>query len=158
MMDVIRDAWPWVLLAYLLGLLCGWLVTRLYYRDRLATLERELQKSRSSSAAGFVSASTLTAENPSSRPTIPGERIRLNDLEVIEGIGPKIARLLNDDGIVTWADLATAQVARLERILDTAGHDYQMHVPGTWPRQAKLLAEGRWQEFKDLTDELQGGR
>lgn len=148
MMDVIRDAWPWVLLAFLLGLLCGWLVTWLYYRDL-----------RFESRTGIASTSTLRTNrlNRGSR-IIGGVKLRLNDLGVIEGIGPKIEKLLNRGGIRTWEELAAAPVSRLEGILNAAGHDYQMHVPGTWPEQARLLAEGRWEEFKELTDRLTGGR
>lgn len=148
MMDVIRDAWPWVLFAYLLGLLCGWLVTRLYYRG----LPSERR-------TGLASTSTLPADQlaEGSR-IIGGVRLRLNDFGVIEGIGPKIEKLLNQGGIRTWDELAATKVSRLEGILDAAGHDYQMHVPETWPRQAKLLAEGKWAEFKELTDRLKGGR
>ena len=85
----------------------------------------------------------------------PGEP---DDLKVIEGIGPKIEGLLNDDGIHTWRQLADAAVDRLQTVLDRAGPRYRVHDPGTWPQQAGLAAEGRWQELEKLKDELDGGR
>ncbi|MEZ5080536.1 MAG: hypothetical protein R2878_07775 [Thermoleophilia bacterium] len=89
---------------------------------------------------------------------ILGRRIKIDDLTVVEGIGPKIARLCGENGISTWRQLAAAPVTRLQGILDAAGPSYRMHTPATWPRQAELLAEGRWEAFRDLVGELRGGR
>ena len=80
------------------------------------------------------------------------------DLKGVEGIGPKIEELLQAGGVGTWAGLATTAVERLQEILDGGGPRYQVHDPGTWPRQADLLASARWDEFTTLTDELDGGR
>ncbi len=30
--------------------------------------------------------------------------------------------------------------------------------PGTWPEQAKMAAEGKWDELKKWQDELNGGK
>ncbi len=79
-------------------------------------------------------------------------------LTLVEGIGPKIAGLLNDDGINTFADLADAQVEKLAEILAAAGPRYQMHKPDTWPQQAALARDGKMDELKKLQDELDGGK
>ena len=81
-----------------------------------------------------------------------------DDLTKIEGIGPKISELLNNDGISSYADLAAAEEARLQTVLDNAGSRYQMHDPETWPEQAQLAADGKWDELNKLQEELQGGR
>lgn len=81
-----------------------------------------------------------------------------DDLVIIEGIGPKIAELLIQDGITTFAQLAETSVARIQEILDTAGSAYNVHEPATWSKQAELAAAGNWDEFKTLQDELKGGR
>ena len=90
--------------------------------------------------------------------TVLGRRIRLDDLTVVEGIGPKIAELLQAAGISSWWGLATGGVEPVQRVLTDAGARFQMHDPSTWPRQAELLAHGRWVEFRELTDRLDGGR
>jgi len=54
--------------------------------------------------------------------------------------------------------LANTEVPALRSMLDAAGPRFQMHEPATWPQQAHLLATGAWQEFKELTDRLDGGR
>lgn len=81
-----------------------------------------------------------------------------NDLKVIEGVGPKIEQLLKKSGINNWDELANATVSRLQEILDAAGDRYRIHDPGTWPKQAELLAKGDFAAFKEYTDFLQGGK
>ena len=81
-----------------------------------------------------------------------------DDLKKVEGIGPKIEKLLNADGIMTWRQLSEAEIDRLKRILDAAGPRYRIHDPGTWPQQAGLAADGKWDELEKLQDELSGGK
>jgi len=66
-----------------------------------------------------------------------------DDLKVIEGIGPKMATILNEAGIVTFKQLATTKVATLREILAAAGPRYKMHNPSNWAKQAKLAAAGK---------------
>ncbi len=80
------------------------------------------------------------------------------DLKMIEGIGPKIESLLNDAGIFTWRQLADTDVDRLEEILKAAGDRYRIHDPATWPQQADLATQGKWEELEKLQDDLIGGR
>lgn len=87
-----------------------------------------------------------------------GKKIKLDDLTVVEGIGPKISELCSGIGITTWRQLADTDVAELQSMLDAAGSRYSVHKPGTWPQQSALLANGEWDAFKTLTDQLDGGR
>ena len=81
-----------------------------------------------------------------------------DDLKKIEGIGPKIAEHLNKAGIHTFADLGKAKQTTLKEILAAAGPRYKMHNPGSWPKQSKLAAKGKWNELKALQDKLDGGK
>lgn len=81
-----------------------------------------------------------------------------DDLRKIEGIGPKIAEILAGAGIGTYAELAGATPDHLREILEAAGSRYKMFDPTTWPEQAGLAAEGRWDELKELQGRLSGGR
>jgi len=85
------------------------------------------------------------------------EAAEADDLRKIEGIGPKIAEIFNLAGISTFADLAATSVEKLSEILTDAGSKYASKNPGTWPEQAKLAAEGNWDELKDLHEKLKGG-
>jgi large subunit ribosomal protein L17 len=81
-----------------------------------------------------------------------------DDLTKIEGIGPKIAEILKAGKIMTYAKLADTKPAKISALLDAAGPRFQMHDPGSWPRQAKLAAAGKWKELEKLQDELDGGK
>jgi predicted flap endonuclease-1-like 5' DNA nuclease len=81
-----------------------------------------------------------------------------DDLTKIEGIGPKIAELLNNAGIDTFATLAGTKKTSISQILTNAGSRYAMHDPTTWSQQAKLAATGKWEQLKKLQDELKGGK
>jgi large subunit ribosomal protein L27 len=83
---------------------------------------------------------------------------KMDDLKIVEGVGPKIEQLLVEGGIDTWVALSEAPVERLKEILDAAGPRYQIHNPSTWPAQAKFAAEGKFDELKEYQDMLIGGR
>ncbi|AZQ43277.1 50S ribosomal protein L21 [Nonlabens ponticola] len=86
---------------------------------------------------------------PAKKATAKGD-----DLKKIEGIGPKIASTLADAGMGTFAELAKADPAKISEIIaDVRGN----HVPDTWPQQAQLAADGKWDELKELQDRLDGG-
>lgn len=81
-----------------------------------------------------------------------------DDLTKIEGVGPKIAGLLNDAKINSFEELANSSPDSIKKILEAAGPRYQMHNPGSWPKQAGLAAAGKFDELKALQDELDGGK
>ena len=81
-----------------------------------------------------------------------------DDLTKIEGIGPKIASLLNDAGIMTFANLAATDASKVKEILAAAGSRFTMHDPTTWGDQAQLAAEGKWEQLQKWQDILDGGK
>lgn len=87
-------------------------------------------------------------------PEAPSEE----DLTLIEGIGAKIKDLLYKNGIRNFKQLSESSPESLKAILDAAGKRYQMHDPGSWPRQAALAAGGDLEGLKVLQAELVGGR
>ena len=78
-----------------------------------------------------------------------------DDLSLIEGIGPKIAELLNANGITSFAELGSRQPTEISAILGPA---FSAHDPATWPQQAQMAASGQWDQLKAWQDELDGGR
>lgn len=81
-----------------------------------------------------------------------------DDLKKIEGIGPKIEKLLQVAGIQNFKDLSKAKQTVLKNVLTEAGSRYKMHDPTTWPEQAKLAAKGQWDALAKLQEELKGGK
>jgi predicted flap endonuclease-1-like 5' DNA nuclease len=82
--------------------------------------------------------------------------ISLEDLTIIEGIGPKINSLLHSAGINSLDHLADCDVSRLKAIL--AGAGLRLADPSSWPEQAKLAASGDLDTLADLKSSLKGGR
>ncbi len=81
-----------------------------------------------------------------------------DDLKAVEGIGPKIEGLLKDAGINTWRKLSQTSVDKIQDILNAAGKRYKLADPGTWPKQAEMCADGRWDDLSEYQDFLQGGK
>jgi len=77
-----------------------------------------------------------------------------DDLTKIEGIGPKIASVLAENGITTFAALADAKDEDTqEMIKDVRGN----HNAGSWNEQAELARDGKWDELQTMQDALDGG-
>jgi predicted flap endonuclease-1-like 5' DNA nuclease len=113
---------------------------------RVAELEAEVQRLRTPAAIDLAAARAAGFE-------LKGA----DDLEVIEGIGPKIAELLYAAGVKTFAQLASAAPARIQAVLDAAGANFKLADPGTWPDQADLAARNRWAALKAMQDGLTAG-
>ncbi|MFM8372012.1 MAG: hypothetical protein ACKOCO_06475 [Bacteroidota bacterium] len=87
-----------------------------------------------------------------------GAKVKYDNLEIVEGIGPKIAELLKAAGIDTWLALAESTADKIREILDGGGSAFQMHDPSTWPAQARLAENGDLDGLKKLQDELNAGK
>lgn len=136
-------------------------------RDRLKAELAECRAASRGAASGVAAFAGVgdapavverVAPDVSGAEAVLGKKITLDDLKVVEGVGPKIEELMHGVGITTWWGLADAPVDSLRSMLDAAGPRFQIQEPGTWPQQARLLAEGSWAEFKALTDRLDGGK
>jgi len=79
-----------------------------------------------------------------------------DDLTIIEGIGPKVSKLLAGIGITTFAQLAEADLGKLRETLDGAGYRYM--EPDGWVEQATLAAKGDIDGLQKLQEMLKGGR
>jgi predicted flap endonuclease-1-like 5' DNA nuclease len=95
----------------------------------------------------------LLAEQPAEMISKPQEArtIVQDDLKAVMGIGSKIARLLLNRGITTWKALSEATPEYLREILiSDGGERFRVNNPESWPYQARLLNEGRFDELKEL--------
>ena len=79
-----------------------------------------------------------------------------DDLKSLEGIGPKVSKILNEAGIHSFSDLAKANAEDVDKVLDEAG--LQMMDSAGWIEQARLAAKGDTEGLMKLQDELKGGR
>jgi len=82
-----------------------------------------------------------------------------DDLTVIEGIGPKSVKALEKAGITTWAQIASMTAEELDDVVRVQGGvSLVAGSTKSWPKQAKLLVEGKFEEFQAYIGKLKGGR
>nr|WP_321414582.1 30S ribosomal protein S2 [uncultured Allomuricauda sp.] len=79
------------------------------------------------------------------------------NLTKIEGIGPKAAEALVESGITTYAELAKADADDIKETLTEASSTLAHLDPTSWPKQAKMAADGNWDELKEWQDSVKGG-
>jgi predicted flap endonuclease-1-like 5' DNA nuclease/HAMP domain-containing protein len=130
-------------------------------RDRLRAelgSARPVRSSAHSSAHPDSAAGRTRIATPdvAAASVVLGQDVVLDDLCVIVGVGPAVESLCHRIGIRTWWDLAATEPSLLRTMLIDA--HLAVGDSTSWPRQARLLAEGRWAEFKALSDELAAGR
>ena len=138
----------WAIATGLAGLVIGYWLARRSYEDN--QLQAAVTAASSAAIAALPEATVA--------PTAAAKAVDPDDLSKIEGVGPKIAELINGGGIMTFAQLAAAPVERLQELLDGAGERYRVHNPATWPMQAGLATDGKWDELEELQDRLDGGK
>ncbi len=169
--------WLWPFIAGVLCGILGYLLGKSLYSKWIKKyndlkVEFDNSEKRVSELEGLLDDCKKNSNLVSSRPlgfaSIPfdaetakvvfGKKVKQDDLKIVEGIGPKIEELFNNEGIKTWKELSETTVERCQEILDKGGDSFKFHVPTTWPKQAKLAYEGKWKELLDWQDELDGGK
>jgi predicted flap endonuclease-1-like 5' DNA nuclease len=133
-------------------------------RGRIANLEQvvaerdqlraELDAANGASAPAPVDThmpDVAVAPDVAAASAVLGRAVVADDLTVIPGIGPNVEQLCHGIGIRTWYDLSTTEASLLRTMLVDAGPRFSTHDPSLWPEMARLLSEGRWQEFKDVS-------
>ena len=115
--------------------------------EKLAAYEPEDSKEDAEETPpGFVAAN-IEVDDP-----------KLNDLKIVEGIGPKLEELLKEHGIVNLAVLAQTKSEDIKGILNNEGGRFKLANPTTWPKQAQMAFDGKWDELKEYQDVLDGGK
>lgn len=159
--------WWWLL--WLLPFILGWLLGKAMnssWKSKAEQLEKDLAACRSrckglegdlsaaksrpsvAKAAAPVMAAAAAAPKPK-KPEKSGAWLKLknDNLQIVEGIGPKMNEVLKENGVTTWSVLASKTGHELKAILDKYGDKYQIIDPHDWPAQAKLAAEDRWDDL-----------
>lgn len=152
--------WLWVTLAFLVIAFFIWLFGRDKGGQGAQMAHPTQHEAEAQSAPTPEPIAIEASPEPDHATAQRGEEIppaAADNLEIIEGIGPKIAGLLSQTGITTFAQLAQTEPERLVEIL-TAANLQRLANPGTWPRQAALAAEGKWDELTAYQQTLKAGR
>ena len=125
--------------------------------EKVAPVKKETKKAEPKAKATTpkVEAKKVAPKAAAKKPAAKKATGKADDLKKIEGIGPKIASTLVEAGVSTFADLAKTKPAKISEIIAGVRGN---HVTDTWPKQAKLAADGKWDELKKWQDELDGGK
>ncbi len=163
------DAWWQHLLMLLVAAIIGYIIGYITKQSEIGDLEAELASLESDlgdcqaskkvviATPAYIAPQAIAPVIEAVTPVV-AVPITPDDLKIVEGIGPKIEELLNNEAILTFAQLADTSAERIKEILVAAGSRFQMHDPTTWPAQAKMAAEGRFDELKTWQDELNKGK
>lgn len=89
-------------------------------------------------------------------PVAPPVPLTPDDLTIVEGIGPKIGRILNDAGVLTFRQLAGMTPDQIKEIIQAGG--IRLADPRTWSEQARLAAAGDLEGLKAYQARLTAGR
>jgi predicted flap endonuclease-1-like 5' DNA nuclease len=176
------------LLPFLLGLLLGWLLWGIFkrrykktvnerddYEEATYNLEAKLDeclksKKDQQDVIDILrkqlkdSETSISAKPGASRsfafgiPDSSFEKLDADNLQIIEGVGPKMSEFLHGKGIDNWASLSQHDEKYLKSLLDSEGGKYRIIEPGTWPKQAAFAAEGKWEELIAFQKTLSGGK
>ncbi|MCB0640040.1 MAG: hypothetical protein KDC44_00300, partial [Phaeodactylibacter sp.] len=129
---------------------------------QLSRLRRQLEEgdgdSPSTTSGTTVLGATGGGGRVKSQGTGYGAVFSSDNLQIVEGIGPKIETILKDAGIADWGRLAAAQPDQLRSTLEAAGPSYRIHDPESWPKQAQLAKDGKWQELIAFQKAASGGK
>jgi predicted flap endonuclease-1-like 5' DNA nuclease len=151
------SGWCYFILGLLLGWLIEWVIDYLFWRKKRTQVNANVTSQITPPAAPVVVAANAAPAAVLAAVAAVAVASVEDDLQRIEGIGPKISGLLKADGIMTFAKLAITPTSTISAILEKAGPRYKLANPETWPEQAALAAKGEWAALEKLQDELDGG-
>lgn len=96
----------------------------------------------SSFAAIPVSSANLSAQKPETKNS--DTKVANTNLQIIEGIGPKMEALLKENGVKNWKDLTGKSKKELRKMLNSKGSKYAIIDPTSWPKQAFMAMNSDW--------------
>jgi predicted flap endonuclease-1-like 5' DNA nuclease len=162
-----------LVVAAVLGLIIGYIwgkrihLSRLVLENTIEELKNKLQISARETEQLKEKLQICTREREKLLPVYDSKaaelaftkKIPMDDLTIVEGIGEKIETILKKRNIDSWLKLAHTPDEEIKDILlKDGGPSYSMHNPKTWPTQALLAYQGRWQQLKEYQDLLIGGK
>lgn len=135
-------------------------------KGRVREMQEELASAKASGgglganavslAAGFAAGS---ADVGSSVGASGGKyaKLKSDNLQIIEGIGPKMDEVLKENGLASWSALADETPESLRNVLNKYGDSYKIIDPTSWPEQAKLASSGDFDGLMLLQKNLDTG-
>ena len=126
-----------------------WISVGLLLSGLIGFILRAIMSDGTTSTTTEIANRMVKVEEPTS--------IVADDLEAIEGVGPKIAAVFHKNNIYRFAQVAGMEVRASQALLDGAGERFDLARPFSWPLQAKLLDNRRFGDFAAVTSMLRAG-
>lgn len=126
--------------------------------DNSGQSQEVISEHKEEKSEDVIKESETPTEEVAVKKPIVNRATKKDDLKVIEGIGPAIERWMNENGILSYEEMANYTGDELNDILAKAGPRFRVHDAGTWGEQAKLLAAGKIDEFNKFTAKLIAGK
>ena len=181
--NLFTECWWWLLLWMFLAFLLGWLLRKLFGGDEkcdcdccdeLATWKRKYANLEGDYTRAITSnekvesispVASLTAKDKAKSVAVPPKKgnayakLKKDNLQIIEGIGPKMDEVLKKHGVGTWVAIASNTKDSLRAILDKENPKrYKIIDPTTWSDQAQLAVDERWEALIAMQKDLDTGR
>jgi len=127
-------------------------------KDRLAASPvNKISEPKSKPAANEGSIASTESHSPNdiihATRKIFGYAIRRNDLKIVDGIDPKIEKILHEVGVHTWGDLERIDINYLTNLLKEAG--YPQVDPRSWAFEGSLARQEKWADLKAFQEKGQ---
>jgi len=124
---------------------------------KVAEVKEEATKEEAPKKEAKVKEDAPKEEAPKEKAPKKAATAKADDLTKIEGIGPKAAEAIVNAGIDSYAKLAKAKADKIKEIITEASSRMAHLDPTSWPKQAKMAADGKWDELKEWQDNTKGG-
>jgi len=119
--------------------------------------EKKAEPAKSAGESEEVAVADQEAVKEEASPKKQKQQEEPDDLTKVEGIGPKAAEALVNAGLDSYAKLAKASADEIKEILTEASSRMAHLDPGSWPKQAGMAAEGKWDELNDWQEKTKAG-
>lgn len=161
-MSALACCFWWFLAGLLLGWLLNWLLSKFMGKDGSSGSgsggNSYNAPSQASSAYSGSTGANVAKGASIALAAAAGFKIKGNDdIEIIEGIGPKIGNLFRENGAGSFDKVMNLSVPAMTAILEKGGSRFKLANPSTWAEQARLCYENRWSELQTLQDRLSAG-
>lgn len=126
----------------------------------VAAAPKETEKKETKAKAAVskeVTEDKTTAESTEKEAPKSSAKGDPDNLTKIEGIGPKAAEALVNAGVESYDILSKTKPEKIKNILTEASSRMAHLDPTSWPKQAKMAANGKWDELKEWQDKAKAG-
>lgn len=145
MSAMIEAYWPYIAIALAIGIAVAWLVFVANRKTSVVVDKKDVLDEGAERAArnqALIDApSDADVEEPAAPPAAAPSPSG-DDLTRIKGLGPKIATILNTEGVTSYAQIAAWDDAEINRIDALLGRFSGRIRRDSWVEQAKLLSGG----------------